>query len=105
MLTFGIGVTNREEKILTNRRTRLEIILDVLRTIRDGTDRPTKIMYNMNMSWTPVQALLSKLVDDGHIKLINKQGPKRIQRRYEITKKGLKVIEYLKGAEGLIKIS
>lgn len=94
-----------EGNVLTNRRTRLEIIMDMLRTIRDGTDRPTRIMYNMNMSWISVQALLSKLVNEGHIKLIKKQGPKRVQRRYEITKKGLKVIDYLKGAEGLIKLS
>jgi predicted transcriptional regulator len=78
---------------------RLEIILDMLRAIRDGTDKPAKIMYNMNMT-----GLLSKLVDEGHIKMIKTQGPKRVQRRYEITKKGFKVIDYLKGAEGLIKI-
>ena len=96
----------REEgNMLTNRRTKLEIVLDILRIIRDGTSRPTKIMYNMNMSWISVQALLSKLVNEGHIKLTKKQGPKRVQRRYEITKKGLKVIDYLKGAESLIKLS
>ncbi len=44
---------------MSNRRSKLEITLDVLKAVRDGVDKPTRIMYVANMSWNPTQDMLA----------------------------------------------
>ena len=39
----------------TTRRSKLEIMLTVLRAVNDGETKPTKIMYASNMSWNLTQ--------------------------------------------------
>jgi len=89
---------------MSNRRSKLEITLDVLKAVRDGVDKPTRIMYVANMSWNPTQELLERLVLEGHLEVTEERTEKRSKKRYVITEKGLKVINYLRGAEALINI-
>ena len=89
---------------MSNRRSKLEITLDVLKAVRDGVDKPTRIMYVTNMSWNPTQELLERLVMGGHLEVTEERTEKRSQKRYVITEKGLNVISYLRGAEALINI-
>jgi len=89
---------------MSNRRSKLEITLDVLKAVRDGVDKPTRIMYVANMSWNPTQELLERLVMEGHLEVTEERTEKRSKKRYVITEKGLNVISYLRGAEALIKI-
>jgi predicted transcriptional regulator len=89
---------------MSNRRSKLEITLDVLKAVRDGVDKPTRIMYVTNMSWNPTQELLERLVMGGHLEVTEERTEKRSKKRYVITEKGLNVISYLRGAEALINI-
>lgn len=89
---------------MSNRRSKLEITLDVLKAVRDGVDKPTRIMYVANMSWNPTQELLERLVMEGHLDVTEERTEKRSKKRYMITEKGLNVISYLRGAEALINI-
>ncbi|MBL7169234.1 hypothetical protein ISS40_11215 [Candidatus Bathyarchaeota archaeon] len=89
---------------MSNRRSKLEITLDVLKAVRDGVDKPTRIMYVANMSWNPTQELLERLVMEGHLEVTEERTEKRSKKRYVITEKGLNVISYLRGAEALINI-
>ena len=89
---------------MSNRRSKLEITLDVLKAVRDGVDKPTRIMYVANMSWNPTQELLERLVMGGHLEVTEERTEKRSKKRYVITEKGLNVINYLREAEALIII-
>ena len=89
---------------MSNRRSKLEITLDVLKAVRDGVDKPTRIMYVANMSWNPTQELLERLVMEGHLDVTEERTEKRSKKRYVITEKGLNVINYLREAKTLINI-
>ena len=89
---------------MSNRRSKLEIMLNVLGTIEGGVDKPTRIMYSANMSWNPTQKVLDKLVREGHITVTEEFGAQRAKKRYEITEKGRNVLKYFQGAEELINI-
>jgi hypothetical protein len=44
---------------LTEKRSRLEIYLDVLRIVSQGEKKPTHIMYKANLSWVPVNDIIT----------------------------------------------
>ena len=77
-------------------------MLTVLRAVNDGIDKPTRIMYSANMSWNPTQQVLKKLVEEGHIEVLEEPSNLREKKRYRITERGLNVLRYFKGAEELI---
>ncbi len=89
---------------MSPRRSKLDIQLEVLNAVRDGVDKPTRIMYAANMSWNPVRKILDSLVDGGLLSLITNTGGNRAKRRYEITEKGISVIKYFEGAKELVDI-
>lgn len=89
---------------MSERRSKLEILLTVLRAVKSGVDKPTRIMYAANMSWNPTQRVLKKLVSEGHLEVIEEPSVLRAKKRYVITEKGASVIRYFKGAEELINI-
>ncbi|UCH56981.1 MAG: hypothetical protein JSV18_06485 [Candidatus Bathyarchaeota archaeon] len=89
---------------MTERRSKLEIILNVLSAVHDGIDKPTRIMYAANMSWNPTQEVLKRLVAEGHLRVIEEPSKLRAKKRYLITEKGISVLRYFKGAEELLKI-
>lgn len=89
---------------MSARRSKLEIVLSVLTAIRDGEDKPTRIMYAANMSWNPTQEVLSRLADEGFIQTREESAGSKTKRRYEITEKGLKVVDYFEVAKALINI-
>jgi predicted transcriptional regulator len=89
---------------MSDRRSKLEIMLNVLGAIERGVDKPTRIMYAANMSWNPTQKVLNKLVHEGHITVTEEFGTQRAKKRYDITEKGRNVLRYFQGAEELISI-
>lgn len=88
---------------LSSRRSKLEIILIVLKAIRDGVDKPTRIMYAAGISWNPTQNILSKLVEQDLINVMDADS-KKSKRRYAITEKGVAVLEYFDNASKIIPI-
>ena len=86
------------------RRTRLEIMLNVLSAVKEGVNKPTRIMYAANMSWNPTKKILEKLLDEGFLEVTEEPLGRRSKNRYEITEKGIKVLEYFYGAQELISL-
>lgn len=89
---------------LSQRRSRLDIMMTVLRAIRDGEDKPTRIMYTANMSWNSTQKILENLQEQDLILVTEEPGLKRAKKRYHITDKGLNVLQYFEGAKELIHV-
>ena len=86
------------------RRSKLDIMLTVLRAVAGGEEKPTKIMYAANMSWNLTQRVFEDLVRQGLLEVREVPGSKRSTRRYSITEKGGSVLEYFDGAKALLKI-
>lgn len=91
-------------KDVTTRRSKLEIMLTVLRAVDEGETKPTKIMYASNMSWNLTQRVFSDLVKQGLLEVRENPGSKRSTRRYVITEKGKNVLRYFEGAKALLQI-
>ena len=91
---------------MKNRRSKLEIYLDVLKVIKGGTTKPTRIMYGANLSWKLLQGILVSLVSQGLIKEtdLSASRDKRTNRIYHVTTKGDGVIRYFDHAKGLIEV-
>lgn len=91
---------------MRNRRSKLEIYLDVLKVIKEGTKKPTRIMYGANLSWKLLQGILGSMVSQGLIEEIDASDSrdKRTTKIYEITSKGDSVIRYFDRAKGLIEV-
>jgi predicted transcriptional regulator len=78
-----------------SKRSRLEIYLDVMKVLHRGESRPTRIMYQANLSWKPLMQILENLMkqeiivgslDHGHAV-------------YRLTKKGFDILEYFSKME------
>jgi len=89
---------------MPRRRSRLDIVLDVLTAVRRGVDKPTRIMYAANLSWRPTQRILLSLVQQGLLREIEDTKSRKTKKRYEITEKGAKVVQYFDRAKDLIAI-
>jgi len=85
---------------MTQKRSRLEIYLDVLQAIKKGVNKPTRIMYRTNLSWTPLQRILNSMISQG---LVIKRENKS-KKLYEITEKGLNVLRYFDKIREIITI-
>ena len=85
---------------MTLKRSRLEIYLDILRVIRTGVHKPTRIMYGSNLSWSPLQGILKSLIAQGLIVVVEE----RSRKKYEITEKGRRALRYFDQAKELVTI-
>jgi predicted transcriptional regulator len=86
------------------RRSKLDIMLSVLSTVKEGVDKPTRIMYATNVSWNSLQEVLSGLVRQELLREIEVPRNKRSRRRYEVTEKGVNVLAYFEGASEILDI-
>jgi len=89
---------------MSPRRSKLEIRLKILAAVRDGVDKPTRIMYAANMSWKPVQRILSHLVEQGLLAEVINTESRQSKRRYNITERGVMVLEYFEKAKEIMPI-
>jgi len=91
---------------MKKRRSKLEIYIDVLQTIKDGTSKPTRIMYGANLSWQLLQGVLESLVDQDLIEELDQSGSrdKRTNVIYRVTSKGDGVIKYFGYAKCIVDV-
>ena len=91
---------------MKKRRSKLEIYIDVLQTIKDGTTKPTRIMYGANLSWQLLQGVLVSLVDQDLIEEVDQSGSrdKRTNVIYRVTAKGDGVIKYFGYAKRIVDV-
>jgi len=85
---------------MSSKRSRIEIYLDVLKAIKKGTHKPTRIMYRTNLSWKPLMKVLESMIAQELI-IKDEKGNRTI---YRITEKGKNVLKYFNEAMELIKI-
>jgi len=85
---------------LAPRRSKLEIYVEVLQIIKTGTSKPTRIMYDANLSWDHLHRVLIPMMSQGLIDEIDttleRRRDKRTSRRYELTQKGENVLRYFR---------
>jgi len=77
---------------VTKRRDRHDIIVEILKTARDGKIK-THIMYKAKLSYAQINEYLSILVDKGFLELFTVKRRKVRRKLYRTTEKGMKMLE------------
>jgi predicted transcriptional regulator len=90
--------------IVRSRRSRLELHLDVLKVINEGTVVPTKIMYGANLSWKLLRGILDNMVTQDLIEEIGASGSHSKRSIYRVTPKGDRVLRYFDHAKMLVEM-
>ena len=85
------------------RRSKVDIILDVLSAFQNGEEKPSLIIYSANLSWKPTRKIFGILVDRGPLSEIEVTDSKRLKRSYVITEKGVKMLRYFDGTRDLVE--
>ncbi|MEM2939518.1 MAG: winged helix-turn-helix domain-containing protein [Candidatus Bathyarchaeia archaeon] len=75
----------------SRRRSKLEIYIDVLRIIKRGVNKPTRVMYAANISWKPLIEILANLERQG---LVERKTVRNSTLVF-ITEKGKRVLRTL----------
>ena len=88
------------------RRSRLELYLDVLWAIKRGTIKPTRIMYEANLSLKPLQKILNSMLAQKLVEDVDASDnrDKRTNTIYKITQKGENIITYFSRAQEYLEI-
>lgn len=77
------------------KRKKEDIYLDVLQAMMQGHRKPTHIMYESNLSWSPLLKILGNMENDGLVLKVDTDGiDKRSSKEYEITNKGRNFLVY-----------
>ena len=66
------------------KRSKLQICFNVLEAIRNGAQKPTAIMQDVNLSWKMLFEVFTELTSKGLIK----SDYQECYKRYSLTKKG-----------------
>ncbi len=79
---------------MKRKRDRLQVIYDILEAIRNknGTIKPTHILYKSNLSHQMMEEYLNDLIAKQFLVQINKDD----KRSYALTEKGFKYLEQYK---------
>lgn len=78
-----------ENLLSAPRRSRMEVKIDILQAISDGSGRPTHIMYRSNLSWAVMRGVMKNLEQQGLVVVSDVEG----RRNYILTEKGVKVLQ------------
>ena len=87
---------------MSTRRSSFQIAVDVLTVIKNGEDRPTRIMYASNLSWNSLRGTLDTLVRKGYV---DEMYLNQKQKRYSVTNKGRDVLNYYTRLESLVQVT
>ena len=79
-----------EENLLAGpRRSKMEVKIDIMQAIADGSGRPTHIMYRSNLSWAVMRSVMKALEHQGLVISREIEG----HRSYVLTDKGSRVLQ------------
>ena len=87
---------------MSPRRSSFQMAIDVLSVIAQGENRPTRIMYASNLSWTSLKSKLDLLLEKGYVDV---EFVSNRSKLYSITSKGMDVLRYYKQLESLVEIA
>ena len=74
------------------RRTRAELICEVLESIDSGIQKPTHILYNTKVSWTVLQEMLVLLQGKNYIEEHKTKNTAKSRVNYSLTTEGKDVL-------------
>lgn len=80
-----------------DRRSKMEMYLDILRAIGSGAEKPTHVMYKANLSWVVMRGFLENLKAQGLVEesLVDGRSALHLSNRgYELLNQFLQVREY-----------
>ena len=88
------GATLFPESLITtpktsSRRSLLQIRMEILKVVMNGSGKPTQIMYKANLSWTVLQSQLKAFIGSGLLNVVDYGS----RRRYEITTRGIDMVK------------
>ena len=90
------------------RRSKLEIHLDVLQIVKSGVCKPTRIMYEANLSWDHLNRVLGVLMDQSLVSEEDTSGQRRRDKRtshlYMLTQKGEGVVRYFNSQRSMVSV-
>ena len=75
--------------------------IEVLSVVAKGENRPTRIMYASNLSWTSLKSKLDLLLEKGYVDV---EFVSNRNKLYSITSKGIEVLRYYKRIESLVEV-
>jgi predicted transcriptional regulator len=90
---------------LSARRSKFQLSVEVLDSIKNGENKPTRIMYSCNLSWKSLTDILANLTEQGLLEEEVITGKKRTKKQYGITMKGENVLKYYRMVSGLIEVN
>jgi len=71
------------------RRSKLDVKIDILQAISEGASRPTHIMYQSNLSWSPLRNFIKNLEEQGLVSSSDVES----RKNYTLTQKGARVLD------------
>lgn len=87
--------------MVTKKRERLEVIRDILNTIRQNREiKPTRLLYASNLSPQMFKEYLNELISKGFIKLEVSDNDKKT---FSLTKKGNDFLQEYKMIENFVE--
>jgi predicted transcriptional regulator len=87
------------EEVRERRRSRNDICYELMEEIRkQGSAKPTQLMYSANLSWKTLTELLSYLSDRGLVRW-SKVGPRRT---LSITEEGTRLLESMRQVHSVL---
>ena len=87
---------------MSPRRSSFQMAIDVLTVIAEGENKPTRIMYGSNLSWTALKSKLDLLVSKGYV---DEEFISNINIQYSINSKGIEVLHYYRRLESLVEVA
>jgi len=72
----------------SQRRSRLEVKIDIMQAIYQGATKPAHIMYRSNLSWNIAHNALNLMEKQGLVITTESEG----RRSYHLTEKGVRVL-------------
>jgi predicted transcriptional regulator len=77
------------------KRSRFEIIMELLTQVHNGNCLPTRLMHSTNLSWNTLSMYTDSLVVKGLLVEDDGGGDNRSKTRFHITERGERLLEYL----------
>jgi predicted transcriptional regulator len=107
-----LGSRERVKFVRRNRRSKLEIYIEMLVNVKKGVDKPTQLMYASNLNWNLFKSVLGMMLKNGHVREIDTSGrdsprilkDNRTKRIYRLTEKGEEVVKYLSSERDITRL-
>jgi predicted transcriptional regulator len=88
--------------MFNNRRSELDIVVDILNLSKNGVNK-TSILYKTNLSYSQLKSYLSILIEKNILKEVLVDNNGKDLKHYKTTSKGLSLLELSNGITNLLE--